>query len=116
MTILYKQFDKEHKLTNIGQCILEHKALYLYDEEGERMDAIDISNCKDVTFVDNESKIGEEKETEPKCGHWIEVFPFITCSHCDKSVDIEYGGYWENTDKHIFPKYCGYCGAKMDEG
>ena len=53
--------------------------------------------------------------------HWIENWPFINCSQCGKAIDIEYGGgYYEGNSEigyeHIFPKYCGYCGAKMDEG
>ncbi len=50
-------------------------------------------------------------------GHWIKQSHLVTqyeCSECHECIDEE-PHYNHYNDVMRFPKYCEYCGAKMDE-
>ena len=57
-------------------------------------------------------------ETPVRHGHWIQrgrIIAYYECSECHCSIDQEpHYNYSDNI--MVFPKYCEYCGAKMDGG
>lgn len=70
--------------------------------------------CK---YYEPKSTVACERYSEPVLhGHWIQrgrIIAYYECSECHCSIDQEpHYNYSDNI--MVFPKYCEYCGAKMD--
>lgn len=60
------------------------------------------------------------EQAEPvKHGRWIEKENLVLCSKCGRPTEDRHDAVKEFNGKRViarvYPYFCGYCGAKMDE-